>query len=79
MLVLSRRKDEKVVIGDGIVITVVEIRGDTVKLGIDAPKEIAIYRSELIDAVRQANIEAAQPPKVDLDELQKKLKGGDQG
>jgi len=79
MLVLSRRKDEKVIVGDAIVITVVEIRGDTVKLGIDAPKDIAIYRSELIDAVRQANIEAARQPKVDLEELQKKLKGENQG
>jgi carbon storage regulator len=74
MLVLSRKKEEKVIIGDGIVVTVVEIRGDTVKLGISAPKAVPIYRAELIEAVRQANVEAAQPPAVDLEELGRKLK-----
>ena len=49
MLVLSRNKDERIVIGGDIVITVVEIRGDKVRLGIEAPKEVPILRQELID------------------------------
>jgi len=74
MLVLSRRKDEKIIIGDGIEVTIVEIRGDNVKIGVSAPKEIPIYRAELLDAVRQANYEAARQTPVDLVELAKMLK-----
>ncbi len=74
MLVLSRKTDEKVVIGDEIVVTVIEVRGDTVKLGIDAPMDVKIYRAELYEAIARANIEAAQPGLFDLDELSKKVK-----
>lgn len=52
MLVMSRKKDESVVIGEGIVITVVDIRGDKVRLGIEAPKEIAVHRQEVYEALR---------------------------
>jgi carbon storage regulator len=69
MLVLSRRKDEKLVIGDNIELTVIEIRGDSVKLGISAPRDIAIYRSEVLENIRKANIEAAGSQKVDLEKL----------
>jgi len=74
MLVLSRKPDEKLVIGDSIVLTVVEIKGDTVKLGIEAPSEVKIYRGELYDAIMKANIEAAKPVPSDLSELEKRLK-----
>lgn len=47
MLVLSRKKNEKIVIDENIVITIVEIRGDKVRLGIDAPRDVAIHRSEV--------------------------------
>ena len=47
MLVLSRKKDEKIVIGENIVITVVEVRGSIVRIGIEAPKEIKVLRGEL--------------------------------
>ena len=47
MLVLSRRKDEKIVIDGGIVITIVDVRGSTVRIGIEAPKEIKVLRGEL--------------------------------
>lgn len=47
MLVLSRKKDEKVVIGDSITIMVVEIRGDKVRLGIEAPRDITVHREEV--------------------------------
>jgi len=74
MLVLSRKKDETVVIGDGIEITIVEVKGDTVKLGIDAPREVKIYRGELLEAIRKANIEAAEGAPSDLTSLEDKLR-----
>jgi carbon storage regulator len=47
MLVLSRKRDEKIVIGDNIVITVVEVRGDKVRLGIEAPSDVPVHRAEV--------------------------------
>ena len=63
MLVLSRKKNESIVIDDKIVITVVEIRGDKVRLGIQAPKEVPVHRSEVWAAIQeeQANAEANKP------------------
>ncbi|QDT37778.1 carbon storage regulator CsrA [Stratiformator vulcanicus] len=52
MLVLSRKKDEKIVIGDQITLMVIEIRGDKVRLGIDAPKDVSVHRQEVYDAIR---------------------------
>ena len=60
MLVLSRQRDETIVIGDDIEITVVDIRGDKVRLGVTAPKEISVHRKEVYDAIRRENREAAQ-------------------
>lgn len=58
MLVLSRRKEEQVVIGDNeIVITIVEIRGDKVRLGIEAPKEVPVHRREVYEAICRAERE----------------------
>lgn len=54
MLVLSRKKNESIIVNDSIVITVVEIRGDKVRLGIEAPKEVPIHRSEVYAAIQQA-------------------------
>lgn len=51
MLVLSRKKNESIVVNDSIVITVVEIRGDKVRLGIEAPREVPIHRSEVHAAI----------------------------
>lgn len=53
MLVLSRKKDEKIIIGDGITIMVIEVRGDKVRLGIDAPKEISVHREEVYNAIQK--------------------------
>jgi carbon storage regulator len=70
MLVLSRKRDERIVIGDNIVITVVDVRGDKVRLGIEAPTEVPVHRQEVLEALRrnsahgsaaQANSEQAPP------------------
>jgi len=66
MLVLSRKKNERIVIGENVVVTVVEVRGDRVRLGIEAPQEVPIHRSEVHDAITkeqqsQTNDEVPQP------------------
>jgi carbon storage regulator len=53
MLVLSRKKNESIVIDDRIVITVVEIRGDKVRLGIEAPRDVPVHRSEVYEAIHR--------------------------
>lgn len=62
MLVLSRMRDESIVIGDSIVITIVDIRGDKVRLGIDAPKEMSVHRQEVYDAIRREIESSPQLP-----------------
>ncbi|MBT9176074.1 MAG: Carbon storage regulator [Firmicutes bacterium] len=59
MLVLARKVGEKVRIGNDIELTVIEIRGEAVRLGITAPRGVAIYRQELLNAVREENMSAA--------------------
>ncbi len=59
MLVLSRQKEETIMIGDNIEITVVDIRGDKVRLGITAPQNIPVHRKEVYDAIKQENKQAA--------------------
>ena len=51
MLVLSRQRDESIMIGDNIVVTIVDIRGDKVRLGVEAPKEVPVHRREVFDAI----------------------------
>jgi carbon storage regulator len=58
MLVLSRQKDESIVIGDDIEIVIVDVRGDKVRLGITAPKEIPVHRREIYDAIQREKAEA---------------------
>ena len=53
MLVLSRQRDESIIIGDNIVITIVDIRGDKVRLGINAPKDIPVHREEVYEAIQR--------------------------
>jgi carbon storage regulator len=60
MLVLSRQRDESIVIGDNIVITIVDIRGDKVRLGINAPAEIPVHRQEVYDAIQRENLRASR-------------------
>lgn len=66
MLVLSRQRDETIMIGDDIEVTVVDIRGDKVRLGITAPKEIAVHRKEVYEAIKRENRAAAQVKPEDL-------------
>ncbi|MFT5525827.1 MAG: carbon storage regulator [Pirellulaceae bacterium] len=61
MLVLSRKRDERIVIAGNIVITIVEIRGDKVRLGIDAPQDIPVHRQEVYEALQRLQNEAENP------------------
>lgn len=62
MLVLSRKRSEKIVIDGKIVVTVVDIRGDKVRLGIEAPKDVSIHRSEVYDALKREQAERSPTP-----------------
>lgn len=53
MLVLSRQKDESIIIGDDVEITIVDVRGDKVRLGISAPKDITVHRKEVYEAIQR--------------------------
>lgn len=61
MLVLSRQRDESIIIGDSIVITVVDIRGDKVRLGIEAPKEVPVHRQEVYEAIQRERNQQEEP------------------
>jgi carbon storage regulator len=60
MLVLSRQKDESIVIGDDVEVTIVDVRGDKVRLGITAPKSISVHRKEVYEAIQREKKEAQQ-------------------
>jgi carbon storage regulator len=66
MLILTRKLGERINIGDDIVITLVEIKGAQVKLGVDAPKSIAIHRHEIYERIREANLESSDVRDADL-------------
>lgn len=61
MLVLSRRPNESIVVNDTIVITVIEIRGDKVRLGIEAPRDVPVHRSEVYAAIHRTEADAPAP------------------
>ena len=56
MLVLSRQRDESIVIGENVVVTIVDIRGDKVRLGIEAPGEVPVHRQEVYEAIQRENL-----------------------
>ena len=60
MLVLSRHRDESIMIGDDVVVTIVDIRGDKVRLGIEAPTSIPVHRQEVYEAIQRENRQAAK-------------------
>ena len=67
MLILSRKVNETIIINDNIVITVVDIRGDKVRLGIDAPKDIPVHRQEVYDAIRRDEEKKGENPTMKTD------------
>ena len=69
MLVVSRRAGDSVVIGDDVTVSVLEVRGDVVRIGIDAPRSVAVHRAELLAQLAQSNQEAASPPADAVDSL----------
>jgi carbon storage regulator len=71
MLVLSRQRDESIMIGDNIVITVVDIRGDKVRLGINAPVEVPVHRQEVYEAIQRENLRASRLEPDDTRDLDK--------
>ncbi|MEN6327256.1 MAG: carbon storage regulator CsrA [Syntrophomonas sp.] len=71
MLVLTRKKDETIVIGDDIEITIVDVQGDNVRIGINAPKSVTIYRKEIYEEIQAENRHAAQNLDKVKDNLQK--------
>jgi carbon storage regulator len=60
MLILSRKINEKIMIGDDVSVSIIEIRGDQVRLGVDAPKNVKVYRQEVFDAIKAENKAAAE-------------------
>ncbi|MFN8195737.1 MAG: carbon storage regulator CsrA [Nocardioidaceae bacterium] len=74
MLVLSRRVGEAIVVGDDVTITVLEVRGDVVRVGIDAPRSVAVHRAELLAEIRSTNEAAASPDESAVASLTKELR-----
>ncbi len=73
MLILSRKVNEKVIIGDDITVSIIEVRGDQVRIGIDAPKKVKVFRQEVFDAITEENkaASASAPviPQVDFHDI----------
>ena len=77
MLVLSRQRDETIMIGDDVEITVVDIRGDKVRIGINAPTRIAVHRKEVYDAIKAENLRAATISDSDMDIVSREVTPSD--
>ena len=74
MLVLSRQRDQSIIIGDNVVVTIVDIRGDQVQIGIDAPRSIPVHRYEIYEEIKSATADAADSDAIDMDAIKKKRK-----
>ncbi|OKP90585.1 carbon storage regulator [Paenibacillus sp. P3E] len=75
MLVLSRKKGETIVIQDQIELTILSVDGDTVKVGISAPKHVDIFRKEVYLSIQESNKESVAPQQSDLNALIHRLRG----
>ncbi len=76
MLVLTRKEGEGIIIGDDIKITIVELKGGGVRVGIDAPRDLKVHRQEVFERIKQENKEATQWDIADLNELSSILNSG---
>lgn len=76
MLVLTRKKGETIIIGEDIQISVLDIKGDQIRIGIDAPRHMAILRKEIYTAVKEENEIARNAPESNLGEIEKIIKKG---
>ncbi len=74
MLVLTRKLNESIMVGDDVKITIVDVKGDQVKLGITAPRQVAVHREEVYREIQKENQLAALNQKPNLDTLEKMLK-----
>ncbi len=74
MLILSRKRNEKIMIGDDISIMIVDIRGDQVQIGIDAPRSIPVHRHEIYEEIKSTTLRASKSDAVDMDAIRRKGK-----
>ncbi len=79
MLVLTRKIDQSIIIGDDIRIVIVDVRGDQVKLGIDAPKSVAVHRQEVYEDIQEENRRAVVSKEINLDELNRLINSSKDG
>lgn len=81
MLIITRKAGERITIGDDIVVTVIEVKGSVVKLGVEAPRSVNVHRQEIYDKIREQNIKAAEIDESDLSMavsiLNRNISGGD--
>ena len=76
MLVLTRRPGESIMIGDDVIVTVLDVRGDVVRVGIKAPRSVQVHREEVYQELQKANLDAASPSEHAVEVLSEMLRSG---
>jgi carbon storage regulator len=77
VLILTRRVGESIIVGDDVTVTVFEVRGDAVRIGIDAPRSVQVHRQEVYDELRRANEQAVSPSDAAIDSLREAIGSGE--